>query len=986
MRENLLRHHPDPDAASADKFAGAVGGARKEVAATPEKMPNGKLGDLLASVGNSEMKAIVLGIMQPDEAYTHSRLSAEFHRKHGGQPDLLNIHSMNLIGYCANSLEPAGLVDSSEEPTEATIGKKAYRKTSEGEKNGDALAGHLLAFSERYPDIPLQSIFGPSRTPGNAVVTVEKQADGSITEYIKRSPLKNYHILKALVERDEPASTTELIEDIGEEVRAQKWRSLNEAGLITYKTVGAKKAIAQYTVNEDRPAEPPPLYLRQRGWTIRISKIALEETGLINTDTISAKYLDTYPQSTATEAEIRKSVSAILGHLAKVGYLNKDEGLTASKQTQISLSPEQRALATDLVQTIERFRSGDEGFLQEGRDLLRQIVNNPQRVATLGVKAKERAKVGFDISRDEIRAKITAIIAEHPKGISVADVYAQMKTQGVSISQIFVRRLIMELRGSDAVAVVHDGRPAIYGPITESREEEDVVAEQEVFTQPAKKEIVDTGERISEGKLGDLLAAFGNHEAKAITLLVMGAEEDVHTRTGLYKRYADSQQGHVGWQDMSETGPIQYCKLSLAPIGLVAKETIVGDIDVLGYEKHQIGYRKTEEGARLGDALAGHLLAFSERHPGVGLQDAFGLTNSSANAEQVPIEEPDGTVTLRRKRTPYVSYKLYKALLRQTEPITETELQAEVGHKITSRRLFELRTQGMLQYESHGDNKAIKVYYTANPDRPAEPPEPYREMRVFTDEIAGLVFQEQGEIHSKSIFEKYLEAHPELDKSDRYIRRKISSVLSHLSKNGYITRDEGLRGEVLTQISVTDEQRAVMEDLVHLLERFQSGDPEFMRQGRQLAQEIISDPERVARLAAKAKEKSKSAHNVDKSVSMQMIAAVAAEHPEGISATDIQVEITERGSRLSREPVRQLVAMLREAGELAIVEGGAPARYTIAPADQAESPHKAEEHIAFENNLVSDTEPEVGASANSSVTDQESNVVFERRKHNGKSK
>lgn len=983
MRENLLRHHPDPDAASADKFAGAVGGARKEVAATPEKMPNGKLGDLLASVGNSEMKAIVLGIMQTDEAYTHSRLSAEFHRKHGGQPDLLNIHSMNLIGYCANSLEPAGLVDSSEESTEATIGKKAYRKTSEGEKNGDALAGHLLAFSERYPDIPLQSIFGPSRTPGNAVVTVEKQADGSIIEYIKRSPLKNYHILKGLVERDEPASTTELIEDIGEEVRAQKWRSLNEAGLITYKTVGAKKAIAQYTVKEDRPAEPPPLYLRQRGWTTRISKIALEETGLINTDTISAKYLDTYPQSTATKAEIRRSVSAILGHLAKVGYLNKDEGLTASKQTQISLSPEQRAVATDLVQTIERFRSGDEGFLQEGRDLLQQIVEDPQRVAKLALKAKERAKVGLEVSRDDIRAQITAIIAKYPKGISVADVYDQMKTQGSSISQVLVRRMLMDLRGSDAVSVVQEGRPALYGLITEPREEEDVVAEQEVFTQPVKKEIVDTGERISEGKLGDLLAAFGNHEAKAITLLVMGTEEEVHTRTGLYKLYAGSQQGHVGWQDMSETGPIQYCKLSLAPIGLVAKETIVGDIDVLGYEKHQMGYRKTEEGTRIGDALAGHLLAFSERHPDVGLQDAFGLTTSPSYAEQIPIEEDDGSVTFRRKRTPYVSFRLYKALLQQTEPIIETDLQSAVGHKITSRRLYELQTQNMVQYESVGDPKAIKVYYTANPNRTTD--QPYRDIGAFTDDVAALILQEQGEIHSKKILETYLARHPENDKDHLYIKRRITTVLSDLAKRGFINREEGVRGDVYTQISVSDEQRAVIEDLVSVLERFQSGDPEFMRQGRQLGQEIISDPERVAKLAAKAKEKSKNANAVEKSVSMNMIEAVAAAHPEGISATDIQAIIAQQGSKLARESVRKLVAIMRERGDLIVVEEGTPARYTKAPANETEQETERVQHTIFE--ASNKGEPAIVAATDESIANQEAErTIFENKQQKGKSK
>ena len=88
-------------------------------------------------------------------------------------------------------------------------------------------------------------------------------------------------------------------------------------------------------------------------------------------------------------------------------------------------------------------------------------------------------------------------------------------------------------------------------------------------------------EKLSDERLGDLLSAVGNHEAKAITLILM-RNGNVFDRSNLYGEVLSSQgeskKWRVGWGD-----PFKYWRHSLAPIGLVAKKTLSKDLSTYGY-------------------------------------------------------------------------------------------------------------------------------------------------------------------------------------------------------------------------------------------------------------------------------------------------------------------------------------------------------------------------------------------------------------------
>lgn len=126
-------------------------------------------------------------------------------------------------------------------------------------------------------------------------------------------------------------------------------------------------------------------------------------------------------------------------------------------------------------------------------------------------------------------------------------------------------------------------------------------------------------ERLSDEELGNLLAAFGNNEAKAVTLIAM-RKGVIYSEYDLYSAVIEKQGEGVGWRQ-SRGVPFTYCRSSFENIGLVAKSVSDPVLETWGY-------LKTDYGEELGDALAGLLLDFSLRHPEVSLYDIFGSTTS----------------------------------------------------------------------------------------------------------------------------------------------------------------------------------------------------------------------------------------------------------------------------------------------------------------------------------------------------------------------
>lgn len=138
-------------------------------AATPEHLVTDDTLNLVAGVGNHEMKALTLLFLgQYHEAFDRHGMDAGF-RAWLSPASVWKPAPGIPFGYCEQSLEPIGQVVKNPVigPRETTV---SYYLSDLGHRTGLALAGLLLDWSLQYPEVSLQNVFGPTYSPHQARV------------------------------------------------------------------------------------------------------------------------------------------------------------------------------------------------------------------------------------------------------------------------------------------------------------------------------------------------------------------------------------------------------------------------------------------------------------------------------------------------------------------------------------------------------------------------------------------------------------------------------------------------------------------------------------------------------------------------------------------------------------------------------------------------------------------------------------------------
>lgn len=382
-------------------------------------------------------------------------------------------------------------------------------------------------------------------------------------------------------------------------------------------------------------------------------------------------------------------------------------------------------------------------------------------------------------------------------------------------------------------------------------------------------------ERLSDGELGNLLAAIGNHEAKAITLLIMRPGE-IYTRWELFKEFLRAQGEVKGWQ-LTRDVPFGYCEESLSPIGLVAKEALNPDLSTYGYSK-------TEYGKETGDPIAGLLLDFSLRHPDISLIDLFGHTVSSK-----------GELTISpglqfKRRAPIARLSIFRALLQAPHlPITETGLLKMIpgpnffkNAALTSHLAAYLRPlseKGILSFRTIDKNP--RSLYRLAALVPEEDPPPYRDPKGYPLRLTRLVWHTIRDNPEKlwsrgEILRHLTEQNTDLARHQRKgLASAISVILVQLHKDRYL---DNLRLPQ-SQITINDTQRGILSELVTLLDKVQNRDKETLETGRKLADRIRVSPGIIATLLRKAKEHSPYAQGQSASETAKNIKIILGKHP-----------------------------------------------------------------------------------------------------------
>lgn len=366
---------------------------------------------------------------------------------------------------------------------------------------------------------------------------------------------------------------------------------------------------------------------------------------------------------------------------------------------------------------------------------------------------------------------------------------------------------------------------------------------------------VKKNERLSDTEMGNLLSAFGNHEAKAITLVAM-SPGIIYTADDLYGRIMELQGGRKGWR-IHKKGLFYYCRYSLSPIGLVTQEVIDPNLNTFGYIK-------SDYGEETGVPLAGLLLKFSEAHPKHSLLDFFAKTGSTS--KQVNAE--DGSET--KKRAPITRFKIFWELATLDTPIRLVDLIKQIGElqNAPGEHIDVLMKNGLISYEARESAKPVS-FYKLSPDHPRDLPVKGRHPTLETFIYQALLDNPDKEWTAGSMADLYLEK-TEKKIDIKNLMSMTSVVFSVLLEAGYAERGKFSKDKQ-SEINLTLEQRKTIVDLVTILDGFQNKDPKIIIEGRDFANYLLTHPEAVSKLLLKAKEHSPNANATPIEETEQMV-------------------------------------------------------------------------------------------------------------------
>ncbi len=209
-----------------------------------EPLTDAKMSNLLAAVGNSSMKALLLSCLaqKPYYIFTEADMVRAVHLSQGilsGKGDGWPIGHRSLGSYCSESFAPIGLV--AKEVTKGRGGETfGYQITETGNNEGLALAGFLMDFAKRR-DTSLYRFLGNTNSSTKPITEgTEDEA-----EYKKRAPMTRINIFRGLIAQSGPVTQVKLAEFIGEnpDSLVMHLLSLGQNGVITYMSLGAGEKI-----------------------------------------------------------------------------------------------------------------------------------------------------------------------------------------------------------------------------------------------------------------------------------------------------------------------------------------------------------------------------------------------------------------------------------------------------------------------------------------------------------------------------------------------------------------------------------------------------------------------------------------------------------------------------------------------------------------------------------------------------------------------
>ncbi|MDO8621119.1 MAG: hypothetical protein Q7R31_02465 [Candidatus Levybacteria bacterium] len=415
-------------------------------------------------------------------------------------------------------------------------------------------------------------------------------------------------------------------------------------------------------------------------------------------------------------------------------------------------------------------------------------------------------------------------------------------------------------------------------------------------------------------KIYGLLAAFGNSEAKAFTIIVMGQGKP-YDKGSLHRDLIKLQGEKPVWE-LDKNTPFQYCMISFLPEKLIKANIL--DSNGLALEYVIIDY-----GKKTGVSFAGGLSKWSIDHPNFSLYGVFGSTNSSFKEQ----EEQD------KKRSPEMRLKVLRQLAAShSRKLRQADLVKALNESrpLIGSHLKNLARKGVIQYENVGRGREV-THYKLKGRRPNEMPKPYRGEKIATERVYEVLQENMGSYVSiKQLQNLLIKKYPEY-KNRKSLYKLISGVAHDFERQKY-AKCKKFEFGFQSQINMSKEQQEAIASLVNLIDNFQKGDWETIREGHLFAQKLLSDPKLVSLLMQKAREASPFARKTEKEEMYRRILEIIQENPN-VTANraqkilkknydkDLEIEAVQK---LLREVVNRKLAISRKTkfGKQYVVEHG----------------------------------------------------------------
>lgn len=388
-----------------------------------------------------------------------------------------------------------------------------------------------------------------------------------------------------------------------------------------------------------------------------------------------------------------------------------------------------------------------------------------------------------------------------------------------------------------------------------------------------------TDRAISAERIPNFISAFGNHELKALTLIAM-RDGAIYTDAVLKETVT-----HGTGLQLNRGRLSGYCRESLSPIGLVARELLVPALSVWGYQI-------TESGRQFGIPLAGLLLQWSLSHPDFSLIQMFGATPSSSSRPG-ELSTPE-----TMKRAAETRLKIFWEIITNPDDIlnqafiTVATGESRGKHSLIEQHLENLERNNIINYETVALGKTA-VKFRIKTDAPEGLPKPYKSEVSLSSHIFRLLTENRDRwLSTEDLIEILITRFSDYkNRSVKNLNWAVSSIFKTFRIQGYLEHEKFTK-EGRTRIWLSGEQSEAIRSLVEVFDRIQGVDRKVMQEGRNLAQNIIISPDLCRQLVTKAGEKSPHASSTSPEDTFRRIALLL-DRESNLTASQIRKKLAQ---------------------------------------------------------------------------------------------